>query len=953
MITEEVRPTGLSPRSIRHSMKGSAMRSILSGLACYVLVTTSCLADKVLILGSTVTGGLSGREAQAAAALGYTVDVVSPTIWASIPATGPNGFSSYRAIILGDPECGFGSDISAAEANRTIWGPEVNGNIIIVGTDPSYPSHPGGPTLTTNAIRFAADQPGKTGLYVSLSCYYDSAALNTPVTVLDPFGAFTVQALNYDDAHIVATHPVMSDLTDAILSNWGSSMHEGFNNWPDSGPGAFTVLAIGKGAGSYVASDLSAGMPYILARGEGLLPVTNSFFLSPQTASNPTNSTHTVCATVVTNGMLRSGVDVAFNVVSGPNAGVTGNAISGGNGQACFTYLGSGGFGADTIVAQYTNLSDVVVTSQPVTKVWINPCGPSAPTVTATIVCDTNEVEVFFSEMVGDDTATNAANYTADNGINVTNAAFAAGSRSEVILTTDQNFVPNTTYTLTISNVLDLCGRVIQPNPTVLTIACTAPCPDIACPSNITVQCAGPGGTPVHYDIWVNPDCTNTVLTFYPPQDSLFSLGTTTVYCFASVAGGPVTNMCSFPVIVTDEVPPTILCPSNVAVSAACAEVTLPLSVTATDNCCGSVSLVCTPPLNSQFAAGTTTPVHCVATDCSGNSNSCDFTVQVIQVPDAGPPQITACPSNLVVCATNSCGPMPDATSEVLVSDGTETVYVSQSIPPGTILCTNTTVTFTVSNLCGQTASYTAKVTVGPCCCNPLLALQITNITVWEWSGGVSTAYHFPTKPMDPRLLAIPGGPTPVNYDFSTVDGEYYDVYLSGGDGTPNTNGCCLTIVCNQPSARTNYDAGGNIDAVELDAAGGLRLGATLAGSVQLGLGLTDPNLVFTSGMADNALGLSDGLPTYLGCGVSRITLYFVTPCGPVVTPVYTQNGFASSFSVSWKYVVSNPIPILPGFWQVAYATNLIGPWVLTGVSNPPYVVPATNRAMFFRLEGR
>ena len=44
-------------------------------------------------------------------------------------------------------------------------------------------------------------------------------------------------------------------------------------------------------------------------------------------------------------------------------------------------------------------------------------------------------------------------------------------------------------------------------------------------------------------------------------------------------------------------------------------------TVTATDNCAGPVSLVCTPPSGSLFPLGTNT-VTCVATDACGNTNS-------------------------------------------------------------------------------------------------------------------------------------------------------------------------------------------------------------------------------------------------------------------------------------------------------------------------------------------
>jgi hypothetical protein len=101
-------------------------------------------SSKVLILAGTVTGGDSSIEASEAKAQGMTVDVVSGSTWASMT---PAQFASYRAIILGDPTCqSLGNDQQAAANNATTWGPQINGNIVILGTDPVYHASQGGET---------------------------------------------------------------------------------------------------------------------------------------------------------------------------------------------------------------------------------------------------------------------------------------------------------------------------------------------------------------------------------------------------------------------------------------------------------------------------------------------------------------------------------------------------------------------------------------------------------------------------------------------------------------------------------------------------------------------------------------------------------------------------------------------------------------------------------------
>lgn len=223
--------------------------------------------DRVLIYGPSISGGAASIEAAAAAALGFSVDIVDALAWAAL--TGPD-FDAYRALIIGDPACSSGY-LGAAEANAATWGSVIDGNVVVNGTDPVFHAGQGGQVLTEKSVAFAVDEAGKTGLYVSLSCEYDGAGPATPVPVLAGIGVFTVQTAEcHNDAHIVATHPAIDGLTDADLSNWGCSVHEQF----DSQPADFVVLAIAERPdGTFIAPDGSVGFPYILARGEGLVPI--------------------------------------------------------------------------------------------------------------------------------------------------------------------------------------------------------------------------------------------------------------------------------------------------------------------------------------------------------------------------------------------------------------------------------------------------------------------------------------------------------------------------------------------------------------------------------------------------------------------------------------------------------------------------------------------------------
>ncbi|HTI70532.1 MAG TPA: hypothetical protein VMF06_11240 [Candidatus Limnocylindria bacterium] len=252
----------------------------------WVQATPHPTDKRVLILSTTISPATTASwEAQTAIGLGFTVNIATPSDWAAIGAgTPPPGFFTfdrYWALILGDPTCVSGTNsLIAADANKAVWSPIVrNGNIIINGEDFSFHagSQIGARTFMTNAIRFAVDCPTNTGLYASLSCYYSGIGSTlTPVPALSLVslaGGFSVVGGNDEKAHLTATHPALSGLTDANLSNYSQSSHNLFGVWPSD----FTVLAMMLDANPadmvYTAGDGTKGAPYILAKGKGLVSI--------------------------------------------------------------------------------------------------------------------------------------------------------------------------------------------------------------------------------------------------------------------------------------------------------------------------------------------------------------------------------------------------------------------------------------------------------------------------------------------------------------------------------------------------------------------------------------------------------------------------------------------------------------------------------------------------------
>jgi hypothetical protein len=128
----------------------------------------------------------------------------------------------------------------------------------------------------------------------------------------------------------------------------------------------------------------------------------------------------------------------------------------------------------------------------------------------------------------------------------------------------------------------------------------------------------------------VNDNCAGATVACSPASGSAFQKGTTTVTCTATDAAGN-TATCSFTVTVNDTQAPVITGPANqTRVTArpgdANVAVNYPAPI-ATDNC-SVATVVCLPPSGSIFAVGTTT-VSCTATDTSGNTASCSFTVSL------------------------------------------------------------------------------------------------------------------------------------------------------------------------------------------------------------------------------------------------------------------------------------------------------------------------------------
>jgi hypothetical protein len=230
----------------------------------------SPLAKNILIYGPSLDTFAFPNEQHLASAAGHSVTVVDATTWSAMTTA---QFAAFDAIVFGDPSClaVTPAPLSTAVSNKSVWSSAISGPVYVQGTDPVFHrSLIGAQHMITSGINFVANGTG-TGLYVSLSCYYDNGSASTPVDLLTALGDFRVSEGQCANTVTIAepTHPAMTGLTNANLSDWGCSVHDFIVTFPP----AFTVLA------KAVRPSDDVNVPYIIATsGTGGSTTPSGFF---------------------------------------------------------------------------------------------------------------------------------------------------------------------------------------------------------------------------------------------------------------------------------------------------------------------------------------------------------------------------------------------------------------------------------------------------------------------------------------------------------------------------------------------------------------------------------------------------------------------------------------------------------------------------------------------------
>lgn len=240
--------------------------------------------------------------------------------------------------------------------------------------------------------------------------------------------------------------------------------------------------------------------------------------------------------------------------------------------------------------------------------------------------------------------------------------------------------------------------------------------PSIDCPDDIVVEVTDDCDAVVNYAAPVGTDLCGDAITAQTGglgSGSTFPLGATTEeYTVTDEAGN--TASCSFTVTVTDIAPPVINCPGDISIAApagACTAVATFADPTTTDNCPGeTLAQTAGPASGEAFPAGETTVTY-TATDASGNTSECSFTVTVTENED---PEIT-CP--LFIAVDNDPGEC-SAVVNYTAPEGTDncpgamTELTSGLGSGGTFPIGTSVETYTVTDASGNTAECSFEVTV-------------------------------------------------------------------------------------------------------------------------------------------------------------------------------------------------------------------------------------------------
>ncbi len=207
--------------------------------------------------------------------------------------------------------------------------------------------------------------------------------------------------------------------------------------------------------------------------------------------------------------------------------------------------------------------------------------------------------------------------------------------------------------------------------------------------------------------------CSIVTISQSPLAGTIVFAGNHLVTLTATDAANNSAN-CSATITVVDVTAPVIAtCATNMTLSADtnCQAVIpdLTTQIVATDSC-GGVTISQSPLAGSVVGIGSH-PVTLTAMDAASNSITCSATVLVV---DSTSPVITVCATNMTINADTNCqAVIPNLTPQIVATDCSGSVTVSQSPLAGTVVGLGShLVTLTASDAANNTANCSATVSV-------------------------------------------------------------------------------------------------------------------------------------------------------------------------------------------------------------------------------------------------
>ena len=335
--------------------------------------------------------------------------------------------------------------------------------------------------------------------------------------------------------------------------------------------------------------------------------------------------------------------------------------------------------------------------------------------------------------------------------------------------------------------------------------------PVLSLPAPISAEATSAAGAAVAYTAGATDAEDNPAPTpvCSPASGADFALGTTTVACSVTDAGG-LSASGSFSVTVVDTTAPTMVLPANMTAEATSpAGASVSFATSASDAVDGSVAVGCDHGSGDTIALGATT-VSCSATDTAGNSTSGSFTVTVV---DTTAPALVL-PADQTAEATSPAGASVSfSTSASDAVDGPVAVVCDHG-SGDTFALGATAVSCSATDAAGNAAFGTFNVTVGDAT-GPTLVGMPGNISVTTSNGGGAVSYTPPTA-------TDAADPSP-NVVCSPASGSTFAV------GSTDVTCAATDATGNSTSAGFNVTVG--YVAPPVDVAWSARWGEPLAGS--------------------------------------------------------------------------------------------------------------------------